>query len=101
MDLATLSREILPPFIDPMFAIIVKDLTKGFGKLEALNKVSFTVRRGDVFGYLGPNGAGKTTSIKILCGMLRRDAGEVKVAGADIEIEPVLVKQRIGVVPDE
>lgn len=87
--------------MDATVAIRVVDLTKSFGSLRVLDCISFTVRRGEIFGYLGPNGAGKTTTIKILCGLLRRDAGEVSVAGVDIEAEPVLVKQRIGVVPDE
>lgn len=87
--------------MDPSLAIVVADLSKDFGKLKALDNISFTVRRGEIFGYLGPNGAGKTTTIKILCGLLRRDAGDISVGGADIEVEPVLVKQRIGVVPDE
>lgn len=87
--------------MDASSAIRVAGLTKGFGDLNALEDVAFTVRRGEIFGYLGPNGAGKTTTIKILCGLWRRDAGEVSIGGVDIEAQPVAVKQRIGVVPDE
>jgi ABC-2 type transport system ATP-binding protein len=63
--------------------------------------VDFALSRGEAFAYLGPNGAGKTTTIKILCGLLRRDAGEVRVCGLDIDRDPVAIKGRIGVVPEE
>jgi ABC-2 type transport system ATP-binding protein len=80
--------------------IHVQGLQKSFGALQALDRVSFTVRRGEIFGYLGPNGAGKTTTINILCGLLPRDGGQVSIAGMDIAQDPVGVKQRLGVVPD-
>ncbi|AEB09833.1 ABC transporter ATP-binding protein [Desulfobacca acetoxidans] len=82
-------------------AIKVAGLSKSYGKLKALEDVSFAIQRGTIFGYLGPNGAGKTTTIKILCGLLEREAGEVNIGGADIALDPVRVKQRIGVTPDE
>jgi len=82
-------------------AITVSGLSKSFGSLQALHEVNFTVPRGEIFAYLGPNGAGKTTTIRILAGLLQRDAGEVSVCGADVAREPVFVKERIGVVPDE
>ncbi len=72
-----------------------------YGDLVALDRVDFTVRRGEIFAYLGPNGAGKTTTINILAGLLHRDAGQVSVCGFDIDREGVAVKQRIGVVPEE
>ncbi len=81
--------------------IHVTGLSKSFGSLKALDNVSFVVRQGEIFGYLGPNGAGKTTTIKILCGLLPRQSGEVSIGGLDIAEEPVRVKQRLGVVPDE
>ncbi|HEV2954133.1 MAG TPA: ABC transporter ATP-binding protein, partial [Candidatus Dormibacteraeota bacterium] len=61
----------------------IQNLTKKFGSLRALNDVSFEVGEGEVFGFLGPNGAGKTTTIRILLGLLRPDAGSVKVGGHD------------------
>jgi len=82
-------------------AIVVSGLSKNFGSLKALTEVSFSVPRGEIFAYLGPNGAGKTTTIRILSGLLDRDAGEVSVCGADVAEAPVFVKERIGVVPDE
>jgi len=81
--------------------IEVRGLCKSYGETRALETVGFTVRGGEVFGYLGPNGAGKTTTINILCGLLERDAGEVMICGLDITRDPVAVKQRIGVVPEE
>ncbi len=87
--------------MEPVAPIIrVVGLTKSFGALKALEHVSFTVQPGEIFGYLGPNGAGKTTTINILCGLLPRDSGLVSIAGVDIAVEPVTVKQRLGVVPD-
>ncbi|MDD3580273.1 MAG: ABC transporter ATP-binding protein [Desulfobacca sp.] len=82
-------------------AIVVSGLSKNFGSLKALREVNFSVLRGEIFAYLGPNGAGKSTTIRILAGLLKRDAGEVSICGADVAQNPVLVKERIGVVPDE
>lgn len=85
----------------PQGIIRVEGLRKTYGRTLALDEVGFTVRGGEIFGYLGPNGAGKTTTINILCGLLPRDAGHVQVCGADIERDPVAVKEQIGVVPEE
>ncbi len=87
--------------MEPPEIIRVSGLSKAYGPLQALQGVQFSVRRGEILAYLGPNGAGKTTTIKILSGLLRRDAGEVAICGADVARDPVFVKQRIGVVPDE
>ncbi len=82
-------------------AIYVRGLCKSYGEVRALDEVSFAVYRKEVFAYLGPNGAGKTTTINIMSGLLPQDAGEVRVCGLDITRDPVAVKQRIGVVPEE
>jgi ABC-2 type transport system ATP-binding protein len=76
-------------------------LCKSYGDLRALSDVSFRVDRGETLAYLGPNGAGKTTTINVLCGLLPRDSGEVSICGLDVERDPVAVKQRIGVAPEE
>ncbi len=81
--------------------IEVRGLSKSYGQTRALEGMSFALRRGEAFAYLGPNGAGKTTTINILCGLLRRDAGEVRICGLDIDRDPVAVKGLIGVVPEE
>ncbi len=82
-------------------AIRVSGLVKRYGRLAALGGVSFTVERGEIFAYLGPNGAGKTTTINILCGLVCRSAGDVAICGADIDRDPLAVKRRIGIVPEE
>ncbi|MGD9028429.1 MAG: ABC transporter ATP-binding protein [Anaerolineae bacterium] len=78
------------------FAVEVQDLTKTFGSFTAVDGVSFSIRRGEIFGFLGPNGAGKTTTIRILLGLLRPTAGRATVLGYDVEREAEEVRRRIG-----
>lgn len=73
-----------------------KDLSKRFGAFQAVDRVSFEVARGEVFGFLGSNGAGKTTVIRILCGLLAPTSGSARVLGFDVAREPDEVKRRIG-----
>lgn len=88
--------------MSPQNSIIrVQGLSKRYGDVRALAGVSFSVQEREIFAYLGPNGAGKTTTINILCGLLHRDAGEVTIDGRDIQQDPVFVKARIGVLPEE
>jgi len=77
-------------------AVVAKDLTKVFGSFVAVDRVSFEVQRGEIFGFLGPNGAGKTTTIKILCGLLTPSSGEASVAGRDVSTEYEEVRKQIG-----
>jgi ABC-2 type transport system ATP-binding protein len=77
-------------------AIAVHDLTRRFGAFTAVDRVSFEVRSGEVFGFLGPNGAGKTTTIRMLCGLLAPSGGSGTVAGHDIASETEAIKRRIG-----
>src|SRR5579871_2650185 len=65
-------------------AIEVRDLVRMFGKFTAVDHISFTVRRGELFGLLGPNGAGKTTTFRMLCGLLPVTSGRLQVAGLDL-----------------
>lgn len=81
-------------------AIDVRDLTKRFGDTVAVDRVSFDVRRGEIFGFLGPNGAGKTTIVRMLTGIIRPDAGSIRVMGYDIARDPVPAKQQMGAVPE-
>ena len=76
--------------------ISVTGLGRTFGAFHAVRDVSFSVRRGEIFGYLGANGAGKSTTIRILCGLLAPTSGQAVVAGADVAREPEEVKRRIG-----
>jgi ABC-2 type transport system ATP-binding protein len=79
-------------------AIVVSDLTKSYGDVEALRGVSFDVAEGEVFGLLGPNGAGKTTTVEILEGYRRRDGGSATVLGFDPGDAPRGLRERMGVV---
>lgn len=73
-----------------------RELTKKFGSFTAVDRVSFEVRRGEVFGLLGPNGAGKSTTFKMLCGLLRPSSGEARVAGVDLLTASATARERIG-----
>ncbi|OGW42482.1 MAG: hypothetical protein A2010_00840 [Nitrospirae bacterium GWD2_57_9] len=75
------------------------NLTKYFGTLGAVQSVSFSVNRGEVFGLLGPNGAGKTTTIRMLTTLLSPSSGSASVSGYDVAREPLQVKRTIGVIP--
>jgi ABC-2 type transport system ATP-binding protein len=79
-------------------AIVVHELTKSYGTVEALRGVSFDVAEGEVFGLLGPNGAGKTTAVEILEGYRNRDGGDAVVLGVDPGESPRALRERIGVV---
>jgi len=81
--------------------IEVTNLTKNYGKVEAVRGVSFSVRPGEVFGLLGPNGAGKSTTINILCGLVAASSGSARVGGFDISTEPTQAKRILGVVPQQ
>ena len=77
-------------------AVIVKDLEKHFGSFIAVNRVSFEVQKGEIFGFLGPNGAGKSTTIRMLCGILSPTGGTGTVAGFDVRTEAEKIKAHIG-----
>ncbi len=78
------------------YSVSVRGLTKRFGAFTAVRDVSFSVRKGEIFGFLGPNGAGKSTAIRMLCGLLVPTAGEGTVAGFDLRTEGERIKQVIG-----
>jgi len=80
----------------PSDAVQVIDLVKKFGRFTAVDRISFVVRRGEIFGFLGPNGAGKSTTIRMLCGIITPSAGTGQVAGFDIFKESEKIKQSIG-----
>jgi ABC-2 type transport system ATP-binding protein len=77
-------------------AVVVNDLEKRFGDFVAVDKVSFRVEKGEIFGFLGPNGAGKSTTIRMLCGIVMPTSGSGRVAGYDVFTEPERIKQSIG-----
>ncbi len=82
-----------------MSAITFTNLTKSFGKLVAVNDVTFSVKEGQIFGFLGPNGAGKTTAIRCMMDFIRANSGKVTVFGKDSQIDTVEIKSIIGYLP--
>jgi ABC-2 type transport system ATP-binding protein len=84
-----------PPSADEK-VVEVQNLEKHFGAFKAVAGISFSVRRGEIFGFLGPNGAGKSTTIRMLCGLIAPTAGSGRVAGFDIVRDTERIKTRIG-----
>jgi ABC-2 type transport system ATP-binding protein len=80
--------------------IEVSNLSKSYGPIEAVSKVSFSVKRGEIVGFLGPNGAGKTTCLKIMTCFIAPSAGSVKIAGMDVQEKPREVRQKFGYLPE-
>lgn len=78
------------------FSVEVKDLTRRFDSFTAVDRVTFSVKKGEIFGFLGPNGAGKSTTIKMLCGIISPTEGEGRVSGFDIIKEQAAIKNNIG-----
>jgi ABC-2 type transport system ATP-binding protein len=76
------------------------NISKSFGSKKAVDNLSLTVNRGELFGFLGPNGAGKTTTIKIMTGLLKPEEGAVNICGIDVVKCPEKAKAKIGFVPD-
>jgi ABC-2 type transport system ATP-binding protein len=81
--------------------VVVKDLHKSFNDFKAVNGVSFSIQKGEIFGLLGPNGAGKTTTIRMLATVLPPESGEVKIGGYDLNREAEAIRHIIGVCPQE
>src|SRR4029450_11138962 len=86
------------PFGTPM--IRVQNLKKSFGRITAVNGVSFTVEKGEVLGFLGPNGAGKSTTMRMLTGFIPPSDGEVSIGGFDMLENPIPAKRLIGYLPE-
>lgn len=82
--------------LSPSDAIVVSQLEKKFGDFVAVNKITFSVKKGEIFGFLGANGSGKSTTIRMLCGIITPTSGTGIVAGCDIMREPEDIKQAIG-----
>ena len=80
--------------------IEIKNLQKSFGDFRAVDGVSFSVKPGEVLGFLGPNGAGKSTTMRMITGFVAPSGGEVLIAGADVEVDPIAAKKRIGYLPE-
>lgn len=82
-------------------AVLIKNLKKSYGDVQAVKDISFTVEPGEIFGLLGPNGAGKTTTIRCLCTLAKADGGIVEVGGISAITAPKAVRQRLGYVAQE
>jgi sodium transport system ATP-binding protein len=80
--------------------IEVSKLHKRFGKVIAVDEVSFRIDRGEIVGLLGPNGAGKTTTMRVISGLVRATSGSVRVNGVDVTERPQAVQRQLGVMPD-
>ena len=81
--------------------ITVRDLTRNYGDVTAVDRISFTVNPGEVLGLVGPNGAGKTTTLRCLAGIIAPSVGRVEIAGHDIQQTPVPAKRALAFIPDE
>src|SRR4051812_35645432 len=87
-------------YIRSYVVIEVQHLTKQYGRVTAVNDISFRVERGEILGFLGPNGAGKTTTMRILTGYMPATDGKAVVAGFDVFAQPVEAKRRTGSPPE-
>ena len=81
--------------------VTVKNLSKNYGDITAVNKISFSIRRGEIFGFLGPNGAGKTTTINMMIGLAKPSCGTIVIDGIDAVKNVKKAQSIIGIVPDE
>jgi len=79
-----------------MFSVEVNNLTKKFGEFTAVDRITLSVKRGEIFGFLGPNGSGKSTTIRMLCGILEPSSGTGKVEGLDVSRDSEKIKSVIG-----
>lgn len=77
------------------------DLSKAFGDVQAVDHVTLAVEKGALFGLLGPNGSGKTTMIRMLTGQTRPSGGTASVLGVDVIKDPVMVRERVGIIPEQ
>ncbi len=81
--------------------IEVEGLRKEYGEFVAVDRLSFSVEKGEIFGIVGPNGAGKTNTLKMLSGLVHPTAGSIQINGVDISVDPVRVKSILGFLPEE
>ncbi|MDD4353288.1 MAG: ABC transporter ATP-binding protein [Candidatus Nanoarchaeia archaeon] len=80
--------------------IEIKNVNKFFGDLKAVDNISLTINKGNLFGLLGPNGSGKTTTVKMLTGQIKPSSGEMNVLGVDVLKDPIKVRELVGIIPE-
>ena len=83
------------------YAVVVENLIKKYGKIEAIKNISFNVNKGEIFGLIGPNGAGKTTTLRVISTLLQIDAGSVEILGFDLEKNSDEVRKLISYLPED
>lgn len=83
------------------WSVVAQGLTKTYGAVAAVDALDLKVAPGEFFGFLGPNGAGKSTTIRMLCGLLKPTSGRAFVLGHDVAAEPIAVKAKVGILPEE
>ncbi len=81
-------------------AVELRNVTKRYNELVAVNNINLTIEKGEIFALLGPNGSGKSTTLKMLMGLVTPTAGEVTVLGVDVQKDPLAVKRQVGYVPE-
>ncbi|WP_054942223.1 ABC transporter ATP-binding protein [Paenibacillus ihuae] len=84
-----------------MTLAVLSDVVKRYDQKLTVDHVNFNIQEGEIFGLLGPNGAGKSTTISMICGLLKYDSGEIRIDGLSVKDQPIEVKKRIGLVPQE
>lgn len=84
-----------------MTLAVLSDVVKRYDQKLTVDHVNFSIEEGEIFGLLGPNGAGKSTTISMICGLLKYDSGEIRIDGLSVKKQPIEVKKRIGLVPQE
>lgn len=82
-------------------SIVLKGLTKNYGKHRGINNISFSVNKGEIFGFIGPNGAGKSTTIRTLMGLIRPTAGSATIFGLDCQTQAHVIAKSLGYLPSE
>src|SRR5882724_10742886 len=90
------AQRTLPCMPDSAPIIDVSGMTKRFGNGTVVNKIDLQVNKGEIYGFLGPNGSGKTTFIRMLCGLLRADAGSGTCLGYDVIKDTEIIKRNVG-----
>jgi ABC-2 type transport system ATP-binding protein len=94
------TNKTFPGIKRPDHMLTIENITKKFGNFKAVDDISLTVSRGEIFGFIGPNGAGKTTTIKMIAGLLKPDAGQIFINKRNLKEEPGYCKQDTGYIPD-